>query len=423
MKLGEKHGQSLILLALSLVGLLAMAGLGIDGGRLFSAKRRAQNAADAAAMAAALVIAQQQDGVVSAADIQQAKAAAIQRAADNGFSLPADDVTITPKDDYYYVDVHLSVAIPPTLIGVVYHGPLAAQAAAQVRVRPHQNIAYGYAVAATNPHRCNTIKISISDSVTVESGGMFSNSDATARRTCYAIYKTGSGDVRADTIRTVATGVHVYKEVGSGSISPIPQGGYPPMTLPTLPEPACTGPSRSDGGSVLLPGNYSEIRINARDVTFRPGIYCIDGRFQISGVSHVTGENVFFYVRSGDITITGNGDITLKAAVPGSDITRDANGNDWGGMLFYLPPSSDGQVEVHGSSADVYRGTIYAPGPSPSVGTYKCIFTGSDDVEPDVAEKLQLVCDTIHVTGSSHLLFRYDPTYFYGRPPLLDVTK
>lgn len=422
----KKHwqaGQSLILFVFSVIALFAMAGLGVDGGRLFVARRRAQSAADAAAMAGALVIAQQRDGGVSAADLQAARLAAVQRAADNGFSITVDQVHITEENGAYYVDVDIPTEIPPTFIGVVYHGPLKAQAAAQVRVRPPQNIAFGYALAATNPHRCKSLKVDISDSIVVERGGIFVNSDATARRTCYAYYQTGSGDVRADTIRTVATGVHVYKKTGSGTLTPTPQGGSPPMVLPDLPEPACSGPARSDKGDVLLPGHYTQIRITARKVTFRPGIYCVDGKFQISGASEVTGEDVFFYVRSGDVSITGAAEVTLKAAMPGSAATRDADGNDWGGMLFYLPPSSDGQVEIHGSNENTFRGTIYAPGPSPSVGTYKCVFTGSDDVGPDTTEMLQLVCDTVHVTGSSHIRLLYDSSVLYAQSPLLDVTK
>lgn len=416
-------GQSLILFVFSAVALFAMAGLGIDGGRLFVARRHAQSAADAAAMAGALVIAQQRDGVVSAADLQAAREAAVQRAADNGFTITVDQVQITEKEDAYYVDVTIPVEIPPTFIGVVYHSPLKAQAASQVRVRPPQNIAFGYALAATNPHRCKSLKVDISDSLVVEQGGIFVNSDATAFHTCYAYYQTGSGDVRADTIHTVAAGGHAYKKTGSGTLTPTPQGGFPPMILPDLPEPACNGPARNDKGDVLLPGHYTQIRITARKVTFRPGVYCVDRKFQISGASEVTGEDVFFYVRSGDISITGAAKVTLKAASPGSGATRDANGHDWGGMLFYLPPSSDGQVEIEGGNEDTFRGTIYAPGPSPSVGTYKCEFNGSADAGPDTTEMLQIVCDTTHVTGSSHIRLRYDPSAFYPLPPTLDVTK
>ena len=50
---GGENGQSIILFAVALLGLVAMAGLMIDGGSLYLNRRRAQTAADAAALAAA----------------------------------------------------------------------------------------------------------------------------------------------------------------------------------------------------------------------------------------------------------------------------------------------------------------------------------------------------------------------------------
>ena len=48
-----ERGQTLVLVALMMVGLLAVTGLAIDGGTAFLERRRVQNAADAAAMAGA----------------------------------------------------------------------------------------------------------------------------------------------------------------------------------------------------------------------------------------------------------------------------------------------------------------------------------------------------------------------------------
>lgn len=58
MKKRKQQGQALILLAFALVALAAMAGLAIDGGRLYVLRRQAQNAADAAAKAGTLKLAE-----------------------------------------------------------------------------------------------------------------------------------------------------------------------------------------------------------------------------------------------------------------------------------------------------------------------------------------------------------------------------
>jgi Flp pilus assembly protein TadG len=53
-----ERGQSMVLIALVFVGLLALAGLAIDGGYLLVRRRQAQNAADASALAGTRLVAQ-----------------------------------------------------------------------------------------------------------------------------------------------------------------------------------------------------------------------------------------------------------------------------------------------------------------------------------------------------------------------------
>ncbi|MGC9399598.1 MAG: Tad domain-containing protein [Anaerolineae bacterium] len=49
----KERGQAMVLVVFAIVGMLVMAGLAIDGGRLHSRRRQAQNAADAASLAGA----------------------------------------------------------------------------------------------------------------------------------------------------------------------------------------------------------------------------------------------------------------------------------------------------------------------------------------------------------------------------------
>ena len=50
----SEKGQALVLIVLAAMGLFGFAALSIDGGMVFSDRRHAQNAADTAALAAAL---------------------------------------------------------------------------------------------------------------------------------------------------------------------------------------------------------------------------------------------------------------------------------------------------------------------------------------------------------------------------------
>ena len=52
----SESGQAIFLLSLALVGMLGFIALSIDGGRIMSDQRKAQNTADTAAMAGAIVM-------------------------------------------------------------------------------------------------------------------------------------------------------------------------------------------------------------------------------------------------------------------------------------------------------------------------------------------------------------------------------
>jgi len=86
--LRSEKGQSLVIVAAAMVGLLALTGLAIDGGNLFWQRRRAQNASDAGAMAGTRVLAQIiatcQDG--DSADDAQVAQAVTELVAANGFT-------------------------------------------------------------------------------------------------------------------------------------------------------------------------------------------------------------------------------------------------------------------------------------------------------------------------------------------------
>jgi uncharacterized membrane protein len=92
--LSSEKGQAIVLVAFAVIGLVAFAALAIDGGRVFSDKRKAQNAADSAALSVALAIAR--GGGTLTQD--QVNAVGWQSAAINGYDNGAsNDVIITLK--------------------------------------------------------------------------------------------------------------------------------------------------------------------------------------------------------------------------------------------------------------------------------------------------------------------------------------
>src|SRR5512142_51844 len=85
----HERGQALIIIVFALIGLFGITALAVDGGMAYSDRRNAQNAADSAALAAAL------------ADIRgrDPQAVALSAAAIDGYNgSGANTVTVTPSD-------------------------------------------------------------------------------------------------------------------------------------------------------------------------------------------------------------------------------------------------------------------------------------------------------------------------------------
>jgi hypothetical protein len=85
----SESGQAIVLLAISIVVLLGFTALAVDGGMIFSDRRHAQNAADAAALAGAL----QKSNLQSDAVVIQAAERSVES---NGFTTDQMSVAITP---------------------------------------------------------------------------------------------------------------------------------------------------------------------------------------------------------------------------------------------------------------------------------------------------------------------------------------
>src|SRR5215207_1574088 len=64
----QERGQALVIIALAIVGLFGFSALAIDGSRVFSDRRNAQNAADTAALSASLAKIRVEDYVKAAED-------------------------------------------------------------------------------------------------------------------------------------------------------------------------------------------------------------------------------------------------------------------------------------------------------------------------------------------------------------------
>jgi hypothetical protein len=86
--INSQKGQALILIAFGIVALIGFTALAVDGGRVFSDRRNAQNAADTSALAAAL------EYIYKEENETLAKVKAVERAASNNYQTDADHTVI-----------------------------------------------------------------------------------------------------------------------------------------------------------------------------------------------------------------------------------------------------------------------------------------------------------------------------------------
>src|SRR5579875_3405070 len=129
-------GQALVLFALSVVTLLMLVGLSIDGLRLYIGFAQAQRAAEAAALAGVGYLPDYPTSATPAPDGSDATSRAIQVAAQNGFT-DAGTITVSPQVTpvmMLTVTVHLN--IPVSLVALLNPGPVGTFATAHAEILP-----------------------------------------------------------------------------------------------------------------------------------------------------------------------------------------------------------------------------------------------------------------------------------------------
>jgi hypothetical protein len=429
----SENGQVLVLVIFCIVVLIGFAALAIDGGRTYSEKRRAQSAADSAAYAAAM----------AASNGENWKQAALKQVELNGFDDP--DALANPgsfmdvqvynppvdgpyspgkitngEDPYEYFQVKIRLMVDKAFSQVVFPGQLEVSVEAVTKAKPIRSSSSGNAIHSTNLSACRAVWFNGTGDTWVDGGNIFSNSDAVG--TCSSGQQNGSGAVKVTRgkIQTVGS----FREVGgSGTVSPNPlegaSNGVFRQTLDPIKTPVCTGmDERSATSSPLQPGIYNAgIDIQNGTWEMEPGVYCLYGNFRVNG-GKLTGYDVLIVMLDGDVSMNGNADITLMRA---DDIEDSAQPKpqQFGGMLFFMPDSNHGGIDLGGNSGSTYAGTIYAPGPRDS-SKNKCTFSGTTG---SIGISSNIICDSIEVSGTADIEIHYNAKQNYQFAPMLEMSQ
>ncbi len=411
----SQKGQALILIVAAIVGLVAITALAIDAGNVFSDRRHAQNAADTAALAAALakIQAQNQNPPLPPAQIQTAlQNAAISRATSNDYYNDPDNPNVVKvnnppgagcngtngpyagNDEYIQVIIRSNVdTFFAPVVGINQLNNCVEAIAGAKPGEPVQ-LAYGAVVGALSRTAPQAINASGATNVTLLDSGAFSNSnDAQA----IFVQKLTNLKTPLDK-RLCAVGVI---SVPPGYLPPV----TPPCNLPQLPYPL---------PDYMLPKytcNYNYVNfppaISDANVTWtagvanlKPGVYCISGSFP---PNNILGTGVTIVMLNQELFWDGNSSVNLSAPTEGSTI----------GLVIYLPYGNHNGITFAGTGTLNITGTIFAPDSKISLtGTYASTALNS-----------QWVGDTVNMGGNFKATIQYPAVPYQFHPPALELAK
>jgi hypothetical protein len=396
----NEKGQHMAIAALMMPLLLAVMGLVVDVGFVYTRQRQAQSAADSAAQAGALVL--KNDGASAATT------AAYYYAGQSGFNNDGTTntvvVSIPPSSgafagNYHYVQVRVTNFVNPIFSGIVYNGtfPVGSMATAGF-----QSNAMGAPVIVLNRSACGAFDLVGTSSIHVPNGGIHVNSNCSS-----AVSVSGTTFIYTQSPMTIVGG---YRDTGSATFSQPPKTGQAVIADPLL---GVIPPSPSDypargggtaavpntwtftgsGSATLYPGTYyGGLDFSGNNiVTLMPGVYVMaGGGFSVTGGTRITGSNVFIYLTNDPAHPTGDGawgSMNL-AGNQSISLTPPATG-DFAGLLIMQDRNNSAEAQLAGTSAlSGTSGIVYLPRSTLRL-------TGTGDLN------VNLVVDQLHMTGTS----------------------
>ena len=356
----EKEGGVLAYTAIILPILLGSAGLSVDIGMWYQARRSAQSAADAAALAMAYES-------VRTGNLDTMELTAMEMAAENGYEAAKGDMIAfnSPPSSGVYagsssaVEVIVQRTVPGFLSRILVPGDVTVSARA---VATTGTTGPGDGCLWTmDPDGSGALTVTGNADVNIGCGIYVNSSDDTA------LSQGGASCVNASSISVVGG--------ASGScLNPEPVEGVSPQSDPMASMHASVGPgvagipdtsgcddddheAKNKDTLTLTPGCYSGT-IAAKPggtLIFSPGLYTLDNA-TLDFKGDVEGNGVSFYV-----TENSTQPITVNSQASVNLVAPDESYGPMAGVLFYQDPDSAGGIEhtINGG-ADLYlEGIVY----------------------------------------------------------------
>ncbi len=401
----SQKGQALIVIALSAIVLFGFAALAIDGTRVFSDRRHAQNAVDTAALAAALAKHRGQSFV----------SAATARAASNGYDNNGTsnvvEVHNPPADGSYagnseYIQIKITSHVKTTFAQVIGRSELVNHVEAVVRAVPGYSSSMfgGSAIVGLDPAGCKSVFFNGNANMTLTGSGIYVNS--TCPLNAFYNQSSSPGILTTPCIQTVGGSQYTFGKVINTEAN-CPRTSVPAIAAPPLPKITC-GTKQATiqaDGKTLSSGNWTGAFPPHGIMYLQSGTYCVSGNFQTNGGDTLIGSDVTIYMMDG--FVKWNGGATVKLDAP--------DHGDYAGLLIYLPPTNPNVFVVNGNGDSHIVGTILAPASEVTVQGGG----GASGLE------CQIIGFRVNLSGSSNTTidFKANLNYQPPIPPAIEMAQ
>src|SRR6185503_12697473 len=351
-KIKSERGQALIIFALAAIALFGIVGLAIDGSAKFSDRRHAQNAADTAALAAALAKVNALTASAANSPIEcpptsgppsdvcaALQTAALDQAGDNGYdnNLVSNTVKVysPPISGYYtgdntYVQVIITSHVNTTFSRVVGVDQTHNVVEAVALTKEGGPLFDGASIISLNPSpNCGNGSVNVGGNGTInlDGGGIFVNSDEScgySQTSCSVDLNIngGVGISSAGSPINQACGTPAPADTTQQQIV-VPDEVYMPDEPIECSQAAATPTDLGGDQWRIYPGYYTDFPQggligNNKEIFLAAGVYCVDSDLHWSGATfdRLDGTSgVTIYITSGhDFSVSINSPIALDAS-------------------------------------------------------------------------------------------------------------
>ncbi|HYN83047.1 MAG TPA: pilus assembly protein TadG-related protein [Gemmatimonadaceae bacterium] len=353
---GNRRGAILIIMGVSMVAVMGLLVLSIDGGTLQEQKRLAQTAADAGALAGAVeILRNRRDSVVASAKSETAR---------NGFAdlVGADTITVTypARGGTFvgsrFVGVEVQRTVPTYFAGIFGWGFVTVRSRAVAGI-----VLAEYCFIVLDPAGNSALSVDNTSRLTGSECGVAVNSTA-----------SNAADV-SDQGHIIASTIGVTGGVSGTNFSPTPDLGMPPVADPLAWVPMPPVPNTCDYTSLevtsamtLNPGTYCYgLKVFNGQAMLNPGLYILrGGGLEVKSAGSTltslgTGVSFFNTVSplGGDY-----GPILMQANVTVNISANTDPASALPGILFYSDPAAPNLTNVFkAGSTSTMDGTMYFP--------------------------------------------------------------